>query len=425
MSAAIAISSADNTIGGTTAAARNVISGNPLGDPARGGATGNKILGNYIGTDATGSVALGNLWGIDAAGDASSNTVGGTTSGSRNVISGNEQLGVDLDGSQNQLLGNYIGTDASGTHALANGYAAYYAAVLSTDRATSIGGTTAAARNVISGNAGDGVLIQPNGSGYPGTGTKVLGNYIGTDASGTGVLGNFGNGIAIYGAANTTVGGTSTGARNLISGNAAGVYVSGAAAGNRILGNSIFGNSSALPSEHLGIDLDPVGVFGLPSDGVTANDPGDGDGGPNGLQNFPVVSSAASASGTLTIKGSLNSQASRSYRVELFWNHACDSSGNGEGETLLGAKNVTTNASGNVSFTAVLRQPCRVVRSSPRLRPTTQPETLRNSRSARSSQARRSHRPSRPRSPRRPSPPAARHTTRLRSPAPRLMRAGP
>ncbi len=123
-----------NTIGGTTAAARNIISGN--GSPAtfgnsnsRGveldnaGATGNLIEGNYIGTDVTGTVALGNGGdGISRLTAGPSNTIGGTVAGAGNVIAGNGRVGIWVDASSNELIaGNMIGTNSSGTAALGNG----------------------------------------------------------------------------------------------------------------------------------------------------------------------------------------------------------------------------------------------------------------------------------------------------------------
>ena len=195
------------------------------------------------------------------------------------------------------------------------------------------GGTTAAGRNVISGNTSNGVVIRNNGA----SGNKVTGNYVGTDKNGTAALGNSQEGIYIDGAPNNnTVGGATTAERNVISANEyAGVaLIDGTATGNRILSNSIFANGL------LGIDLY--------DDGPTANDPGDADTGPNNLQNKPVLSSSRkSATGTTTVKGNLNSTPDKTFNLQFFSNP----SGTDEGKTLLGSKSVTTNGSGNVSFT--------------------------------------------------------------------------
>jgi hypothetical protein len=104
------------------------------------------------------------------------------------------------------------------------------------------------------------------------------------------------------------------------------------------LTNSIHSNTG------LGIDLFPLGV--------TPNDPGDADSGPNELQNFPVLTSASTGGGTTQIQGTLNSHAITAYRLEFFSNTTCDPSGYGEGERFLGSTNVATNATGSVSFNA-------------------------------------------------------------------------
>ena len=107
-------------------AASNVISGNAaygIGI-ANAGANANLVEGNDIGTNASGTGAIGNgLAGVIVESSASHNTVGGTTSGSRNVISGNVGDGIDIANegtSDDVVLGNYIGTDITGAAALGN-----------------------------------------------------------------------------------------------------------------------------------------------------------------------------------------------------------------------------------------------------------------------------------------------------------------
>ncbi|PYS26358.1 MAG: hypothetical protein DMF75_22270 [Acidobacteria bacterium] len=202
---------------------------------------------------------------------AGSVTVGGTEPGSRNVISGNgvilpdrprpEQfpLGSGIlisGGSGSQVLGNFIGTNADGTAAVAiYGDEGQTGVSIIGSASNIIGGTTAAARNIISGND-SGVLI----SGANATNNVVQGNFIGTDVNGVGAVGNDSNGVEISGGANNNiVGGTLMGAGNTIAFNGctdryctpAGVYVQ-SGTGNAILGNSIFSNNG------LGIDLDPL-----------------------------------------------------------------------------------------------------------------------------------------------------------------------
>jgi hypothetical protein len=88
----------------------------------------------------------------------------------------------------------------------------------------------------------------------------------------------------------------------------------------------------------------------LNGDGVTANDLGDDDLGPNNLQNYPLLTSAVTVAGETTIRGTLNSNSEFSYRIEFFSNAALDPSGYGEGENYLGFVNVTTDVDGDASF---------------------------------------------------------------------------
>jgi CSLREA domain-containing protein len=369
-----------NRVGGTTVATRNVISGNNLGVEIDGPTTGNIVEGNLVGTDSTGGASLANGEGVSVFGTG--NTIGGTAAGAGNVISGNTFEGVMVYGSGNRVQGNLIGTDVDGTSALGN-----QTGVEARSSGT-IGGTTPAARNVISGNR-DGVIVRQ------GVAATIRENFIGTDSSGTGDVGNTGEGVWLdeasgtaiddnvisgnyvgveiarngatdntvrgnliglnaagssslpnifgvdisQGASGNDVGGTSAGDGNQIAYNSGGgVTVSGTGTGNRILGNSIHDNTS------LGIDL--LVSFG----GVTPNDLGDPDSGPNGLQNFPVITSAANGGSGATISGTLNSTASTTFRLEFFASETCDSSGYGEGELYLGADSVTTDAGGDVSF---------------------------------------------------------------------------
>lgn len=237
----------NSTVGGTTAAARNVISGNGgngvlFSSASSGGAM---VQGNYIGLNAAGTAALGNgSSGLNFA-NASGNTIGGTVAGARNVISGNDDDGmVFFNSTGNVIQGNYIGLDAAGTAALGNIDSGIS---LSNSPNTTIGGTTAAARNVISGNgqtgtaSGQGITI----SGTSGGNNTVQGNYIGTNAAGTGAVGNFGDGIAIAEATNNTIGGTAAGAGNVISGNGDdGIQIFQGANSTTIQGNFIGTNAA-------------------------------------------------------------------------------------------------------------------------------------------------------------------------------------
>lgn len=339
----VRITSPNNTVGGTTAAGRNVISGNRFNGVfiAAADAAGNAVLGNFIGTDVNGTAPLGNSFeGVRII--APNNAVGGATVGARNVISGN-QNGISILGSPsagNVVQGNFIGTEVSGTAPLGNSARGVYV----DGSNNTVGGTATGAGNVISSNGSDGVIIAGvflTGDPVPGGATDnlVQGNFIGTDASGKIALSNGGNGVFVNAASDNTIGGMATGASNTMAFNGGdGVSVRTCCAlpgtSNAILSNAIFFNTG------LGIDLDP--------DGINPNDTGDGDMGPNNLQNFPVLTSATS--GSTSVEGTLNSAANNIFRLEFFSNNACDPSGNGEGESFLGTTDVTTDGSGDVSF---------------------------------------------------------------------------
>ncbi len=316
----------------------NLISGNDLNGVALlSGATGNRVVANIIGLTGSATSRLGNSANGVIVSAANDNTIGGTTIAARNIISGNGTNGVRLrsGAAGNVVRGNYIGTDFDGTADLGNaddGVEINDGAVNNT-----VGGATPAERNVISGNDGAGVLITDPTV----TGNIVRGNFIGTNATGTAAVPNSRHGVWITNSAsNNSIGGTMTGAGNVIAFNLGdGIFVE-SGVGNAILGNSIFSNAG------LGIDLAP--------DGVTPNDTGDGDTGPNNLQNFPVLTQATSLAGVTEVQGSLNSAANTAFTLQFFFSSACDPSGHGEGQTFLGSTPVTTDGAGNASFTASL-----------------------------------------------------------------------
>nr|MBC8248539.1 right-handed parallel beta-helix repeat-containing protein [Anaerolineales bacterium] len=203
------------------------------------GAFGNIISGNYIGTDAAGASDLGNgRAGIQIAGGAHHNTIGGTTPEERNVISGNDLSGVGIsEAHDNLVIGNYIGPDASGLVALANGQSGVLIAVRA--QGNVIGGTASGEGNVISGNSSMGVYIHASGT----TSNTISGNYIGADATGTAALGNQQGGVyigePIGGAQGNTIGPGNVIAHN----GGSGVVVDGPnTTGNKITENSITDN---------------------------------------------------------------------------------------------------------------------------------------------------------------------------------------
>lgn len=199
-----------NLIGGTNAAARNVIANNNWGVLIIGtSANNNLVQGNFVGTTASGTAAAANQIGVRVTGGATGNVIGGTDAGARNVISGNRTDGVNIaDTSGNFVLGNFIGTDFTGTNALGNSLTNNQAAgvtiagILSATTGNMIGGTNAAARNVISGNNYNGITLV----GALVKNTVIQGNFIGLAADGATPLGNYNDGIEVLGAVNTLIG---------------------------------------------------------------------------------------------------------------------------------------------------------------------------------------------------------------------------
>ncbi len=305
------------------------------------------------------------------------------------VINNFDGYGITLSEIPGNTVTNcYIGVNAAGTAAAPNTLDGIHIDAQGNNNV--IGGTTVGARNIISGNFGAGIsivaginnTIQGNfigtdvtgmidlgnggdgvnldstsgntiggtttgagnvisGNGGDGvsisgsTNNQVQGNLIGVQATGGGALGNDGIGVRFSGSSNNTIGGTATGAGNTIAFSGSfGIFIPGGG-GNSLLGNSIFGSTS------LGINLS--------DDLVTPNDPGDTDSGANGLQNFPDL---ISVSGSV-LTASLNSLPNTDFRVEYFANSTCDPSGHGQGEVFLGARTVTTDTvgdTGNFTF---------------------------------------------------------------------------
>ena len=449
-----------------------ILTGEPEGDapeddppPGGGPSINNRIAGNYIGTNASGVVDLGNgLSGVAIEGPGSdSNTVDG-----RNLLAGNEGNGVALlegalqntvadnligvnitgrwplanalqgvlienaadsivqdnlisgnagNGVQiadppssiastgNLVIGNVIGLNILGDKPLPNGAAGVF---IQNASSNTVGGAAVAQRNVISGNSGDGVLIQrsPN---FTAMNNAVRGNYIGTDPGGSdnggqNNLGNGGTGVSMFNAQNSLVDG------NVIGANAAGVNISGpfaegnvitrnfigvdatetvvfgngehgvfidsrahnnrvggAAAegnviaqqsgrglwmtavgteGNAIRRNSIYENQGTEIENKLGIDLSPSAP--------NVNDPGDIDTGPNLSQNYPSIIGVYELAGQVLVNGLLMAAPNTTFELDFFANTVCDASGYGEGETYLETTTLTTDGDGLAGFSLTL-----------------------------------------------------------------------
>ncbi|HEY1590768.1 MAG TPA: NosD domain-containing protein [Solirubrobacteraceae bacterium] len=289
----------NNTVGGTAAGAGNLISSNGIGVDLRAGSV--VVAGNLIGTDASGTAADGNHTGVFLTG-SSGDTVGGTTAAARNIISGNEDYGVHVrNGSDNTIEGNYIGTDISGTKALGQTYGVWVQGKDSqAANGNTIGGTTTGAGNLISGNF-DGVFMSAVGGEM--TQNVLEGNLIGTDATGSAALGNHDAGVSLRGRGgivdDNVVGGSTAGARNVIAGSGVtGIRVDGTSAdGNAIEGNYVGTDATgdnALPNAD-GVDLFATGTVGGPDTGdrnVISGNTG-----------FGVVLRGGELSSTVTISG--------------------------------------------------------------------------------------------------------------------------
>lgn len=259
---------ARNGILATISANSNIIgtNGDGISDNLEGNRIGNNNgRGIFLASVSNSNIIAGNIIGLNAA----------------NAAAGN--LGVDGIGIEiNPGSGNRIGTDGDGT-------------------------SDAFERNTICANAVDGIRIT-GGDFFTfvsnSDGNIIAGNAIGTNGAGTLVMGNLGNGILIqsnnsFTANDNIIGSNEDGfgddvEGNLIANNLRGIVIAtptlaSTHVGNRMSRNSIYDNTQ------LGIDLG--------SDGITANDNGDGDSGPNELFNFPVIKKSNVQAGNLVISG--------------------------------------------------------------------------------------------------------------------------
>ena len=316
--------SSNVTVGGATSASRNVIAGNAshgvyVNSNSGAGVT---VRNNWIGLAGDGTTPRGNgTDGVVCWGGTSDNcTV------SDNVIAQSGRYGIWLGtGTGHIVKGNSVGTDAVGLLARPNNGGIY----VSGGAAVTIGGTTAADRNLVSGNNSFGVRVEGAGA------VTIQGNSIGSNTASTAALANTGPGLSIVNSSNVVVGGSTSGAGNLITANTGGgVIVSGSSTANAILGNTITVNAG------LGIDLG--------ANGVTANDGAKTAGQPNLFTDYPIFTSAALTGSTLTVNGYVGAAAGQAvfanHRVEVF-KADNDASGNGEGAAYVGF--VTTDRNGN------------------------------------------------------------------------------
>jgi len=357
---------------------------------------GNVVEGNYLGVTASGAMAGPNGTGITITG-SSTNTIGGSTAGLANVISGNSGDGIVIQtgsglSNDNAILGNLIGTTSAGTAPLGNGQSG-----IEIDGAsgTQIGYPVIGSGNVVAGNLGSGIelasgatatVIQNNDIGVAADGKTLVGNggdgillddapqsqiggtdqyegnviggnsgngintsgdtaalvveanCIGTDLTATLNLGNHQSGVNLASSSNT-IGGTTAGAGNTIAFNGtglsgSGVQLVGDVNDDAILSNSIYKNAN------LGINL---------GDGPTPNH-APGTPGPNDYQNYPSLALAQSDGSATTIQGTLESIPNTSFLLQFFSSPTQDISGFGQGQSLIGSDLVQTDDQGNATF---------------------------------------------------------------------------
>ena len=383
----IANGATGNAVGGLTAApgtgAGNVISGNQ-GDGLYLDSGGNVVEGNIVGLIAGGTAPLGNA-GDGVFVNHGGNTIGGVTAGAGNVISGNLSNGINTGALLYafSIQGNFIGTDRFGETAIGN---RAYGIVIENDGNVTIGGAAPLARNVVSGNHDDGIILRGN---LATAGNTVQGNYIGTDATGMTELGNGGAGVHIFNDPDNVVTG------NLISGNLGfsmgGVYINATTSG--VVGNIVAGNrigvnvaGGALPNAGAGVLLasTPSGTlldntiggdtagqgnviahnssFGVQLDGAATtgnvvlgnsiyNNTGGGialtGGATAGATTLPVVTAIDTSGTSTTIVGSFSGAAGTTYDINFFANTA-----GSDGQFFLGSAVVATDSSGFADFHA-------------------------------------------------------------------------
>ena len=332
-----------------SATSGNVVAGNDIGTDV----TGLLPLGNGSGSNPAGD-------GVDLIGANSiNNTIGGSVAAAGNLIAGNAYDGIYLDQANNDTLEyNLVGADAAKNFKNTGMGNAYNGIELDNAAKITIA-KNLVVNNLLSGialfypqtaddlisnneiilNDGNGILFCSCGDG----GSAIFGNLIGTDSSGTVDLGNKGNGIDI-GSANNTVGGLATGEANVIAFNTkAGIGLEqlNTDTGNTLSANSIYSNQT------LGIDL---GNTGIPLKNTASGSQA----GPNHFVNYPVLASAAASSvGTTIITGSLTGAAGQTFTIQFFGNTAGDPSSYGQGQTYVGFTTVKTDNAGNATFTFV------------------------------------------------------------------------
>lgn len=259
------------TPGGPCTGNCNLISGNTYRGIDVLGPSTVTIQGNFIGTDVTGTSAMGNGTGIWLHSSAPVATIGGTQVGAGNLVSGNGKgidINVSANGAGSTIQGNLVGTNAAGTAAIANTGAGITISLGNKAYPVTVGGASASARNIVSGNSGDAVYLGTADN------VNIFGNFIGTLSDGTTPLGNSGHGVFLSSSTHRNlIGGVNPGEGNVIAFNGlTGVTIGINNYDNQIRGNSIHNNSGKgidLPDKQAGYAPNPPAITGATHAGAS------------------------------------------------------------------------------------------------------------------------------------------------------------
>ena len=320
----VALTAAENMIGGAKPAMGNVISGNRSSgiDLSGTGAFRNEVLRNYLGLDGNGSVKIPNANHGISISDAPENRIGDPKNGLGNVISGNGANGLRIRGAaarDNRVHGNFIGTDATGLLAQGN----TLDGVLIDGAPATVIGAEGAAGNLISANTQRGIQVKDAPD------TRIQGNFIGV-TNRRAALGNLLHGILVTGDADhTLIGGLPRRADNTIAfGGQDGIHIAtNPGRTTAILRNAIYDN------QQLGIKYEGASPAA------------------------PQITGARTGGGRTRIEGLLSAKTSTRYRIEFFANLVPDGSGFGEGREFLGFANIQTDGAGAATFAAAAKKP--------------------------------------------------------------------
>jgi hypothetical protein len=319
----VSVNGQNSRLGGTEARDRNIISGFSIAVKIFG--TGHHVVNNFIGTDVTGQSPLFNASGVVVFVGQGNHII------ESNVIAAATGAGLQLNSAGNTVRNNKIGTDVGGMHDLGNGGFGV----------SDLGGGNTLTGNLISGNTAGGVSLNP-----PFEGSVLESNRIGTSEDGIAPLGNDGPGVwyngVPFGNLRVRIGGDQPGQGNTIAFNGGAGIAAGLNSqnGHTILGNSVHSNGG------LGIDLYLA---------IGGDDPGDGRAADYGVVTPPKITAVRPVAGGTEVDVSYqnNSFSPRpTIRVEFFTNDRLEASGDAEGQTFLGAREVAVDASGHAGLTA-------------------------------------------------------------------------